>query len=312
MLTLSGVIMSNAINMTNEQRAKKAAEERWHPTIPRATHSGILIIAGKEIACDVLENGQRVLRQSTLLKSVGRSNLGSKERRRAEDVNLPVFLIANNLMPYLKQEIIEKGSPIIYRGVDGRRISGYDAAFLPEICKIYVQAEHDGVFKESPQQLRIAAICKIMLYGLAAVGITALIDDCTGYVHVREKTELQKILQAYISEELREWTKKFPDEFFKQIYRLHNWEYPKLSKNHPQYIGKIINKYVYDRLPLGVLEELKKINPINEKGIRSHRHHQFLSDDIGEENLNKQILIVTSMMKASRNKDEFIELMERI
>lgn len=36
----------------------------------------------------------------------------------------------------------------------------------------------------------------------ARVGITALVDEATGYQYDREKNELQKILKAYIAEDL--------------------------------------------------------------------------------------------------------------
>lgn len=295
--------------MITKEQAIKAANERWHPTIPKATHSGILNIGGQEIACDVLEDGTRVLRQKTFLKSLGRGKVGSKERGREESNNLPIFLQANNLAPYFGSVILERGSPIRYKGPNNQSIKGYDASLLPETCKVYVQAFNDGVLQK--QQIPIAKICQTILYGLATVGIISLIDDATNYVEKRNRDELQKILEKYISEELRVWTKKFPNEFFKQIYRLHGWEYHNL-KSHPQYVGKIINKHIYDRLPPGVLEELKKINPVQEKGFRKHRHHQFLTEDFGEKNLNNQIMQTITLMKVSDNFEGFEKLVEKI
>lgn len=302
--------MSDAKTMTNKERAQKAAYQRWHSCIPKASHSGILNIGGKEIACDVLEDGRRVLRTRTFLKAIGKSRPSGTVMRGEDNENIPVFVRANNLKKYLGKAF-EDGIKIIkYKAPNGQNITGYEAKVLPEVCKVYVTAYDDGILQDN--QLKTAVVCRAILYGLATVGIVSLIDDATGYVHVREKSELQRILEKYISEELREWTKKFPDEFFKQTYRLYNWEYPKVGKNHPQYIGKIINKYVYDRLPPGVLEELKKKNPANENGNRNYRHHQFLSENVGEENLNKQIHQVITLMKVSDNLDQFKELIERI
>mgnify|MGYP003561277120 CR=1 FL=1 len=51
----------------------------------------------------------------------------------------------------------------------------------------------------------------------ARVGITALVDEATGYQYERENDELQKILKAYISEELLPWQKRFPDIFYNCI-----------------------------------------------------------------------------------------------
>lgn len=295
--------------MDRTERAKKAAEERWNPTVPRASHSGILIIGGKEIECDVLEDGRRILRQKALLTSIGKSDLGGSNRKRAKELNLPVFLTANNLIPYLRSDFIQRAQTVTYRGINGQKLKGYDATLLPETCKVYVQAEEDGVLQSG--QLKICKICKVMLYGLATVGIISLVDDATGYVEHRSRTELEKILEKYISEELRQWTKKFPNEFFKQIYRLYGWTYPKVKKNHPQYVGKIINKYIYDDLPPGVLEELKLKNPVNEHGKRSHKHHQFLTEDIGDSNLKAQITKIVTLMKHAENIEDFKRLVSR-
>lgn len=301
--------MTDAKTMTNRERAKKASDERWHPSIPRATHSGVLNIAGKEITCDVLEGGRRVLRYKDFIKSMGKSKTSGEDAKRALSQKIPIFVSANNLTSYLAYDFMERAQEIYYKTSDGRKVIGYDATVLPEACKIYVQAENDGILQKG--QLPIAQTCKIMLYGLATVGITSLIDEATGYQEVRARNELQLILEKYISEELREWTKKFPNEFFRQIYRLHGWEYPRKT-NHPQYVGKIINSYVYEKLPQGVLDELKRKNPTNENGTRNHRHHQFLSENIGEDNLNKQILRVITIMKVSDSLESFKDLMDKL
>jgi hypothetical protein len=300
---------TSAKTMTNQERARKAVNERWHSTLPRSKHSGILNIAGQEIACDVLQDGRRVLRHGTFARAMGKAKAKSEDVERANALKIPVFVSANNLTPYLEPIISERGEQILYKGIDGRRFIGYDASLLPEACKVYVRADDAGILQK--QQKPVAQVCRSMLYGLASVGISALIDECTGYQEFRERNELQQILNKYISEELREWTKKFPNEFFKQIYRIHNWEYPKIG-NHPQCIGKFINKYIYGKLPEGILDELMKKNPSNEYGNRKYRHHQFLSEDIGDDNLKKQIVQTITVMKLSNNIDQFKEFIEKI
>lgn len=287
---------------------QKASNERWNPTIPRATHSGIINIGGIRIECDVLKDGRRVLRHKTICKAMGKGKVAGTDMKRALELKIPVFICANNLTPYFETIIQERGQQIFYKSKDGRKLIGYDANILPEACKIYVKAFNDGVLQK--QQIPIAMSCQAMLYGLASVGITALVDSATGYEIERERSELEKILEKYISEELRAWTKKFPNEFFKQIYRLHGWEYPKKT-NHPQYVGKIINKYVYDELPPGVKSELERKNP-SDNGTRKYRHHQFLTDDIGDKNLENQIIRVITIMKVSDNIEHFKEMMEKL
>lgn len=294
----------------NISRAQLGAKERWHPTTPKATHSGILVIGETELACDVLEDGRRILRQKTFVKAMGKANLGKYDHEKGKQLNLPVFLTANNLTPYLKDDFCKRGEVIEYKGVNGQRLKGYDATILPEVCKIYSQADDDKILQ--PSQVKIARVCRIMLYGLASVGIIALVDDATGYVEQRNRDELQKILENYISEELRKWTKRFPNEFFKQAYKIHGWDYSSFQKNHPQCLGNFINKYVYEQLPPGVIEELKSKNPQNENGRRKYRLHQFLTEDIGDDNLKKQITQVVTLMKVSTNLDEFKALVDKL
>ena len=301
--------MADPKTMTRAERSRKGAISRWHEPIPKATHTGILKIGGQEIQCDVLEDGRRVLRQKTFLAAIGRGKVGGKQRRGLVATNLPVFVQADNLTPYFEKDFIQRALPITYRGVDSRRYIAYDAPVLPEVCKIYVKAEHDDALQEN--QKKIAAVCKAMICGLATVGITALVDDATGYVYERERNELQKILENYIEKELLPWTKKFPDEFFEQVYRLHGWIWPKVHKNHPQYVGKFINDYIYNSLPPMVVEELKRINPANENGNRKHRHHQWLTESFGQKALEKRVIKVTAGLQFADNLDQFKNFMER-
>lgn len=287
---------------------KLAAQERWNSTTPKATHTGVLIIAGQEIHCDVLNDGRRILRQKTLAKAMGKASAGGRAYKRSEEYNLPVFLTANNLTPYLTTEFLDRSNLIIYKGIDGRKQSGYDATVLPEACKIYVQADHENDLPAN--QKKIVTVCKAMLYALATVGITALVDDATGYVYERERNELQKVLEQYIAKELLPWTKKFPDEFFEQVYRLQGWHWPKINKNHPQYVGQLINEFVYEGLSPEVLKELKNQNPTNENGNRRNRFHQHLTE-LGNSSLDKQVVKVVTLMKVSKDMDQFRELFDR-
>ncbi|MFC2044876.1 P63C domain-containing protein [Chloroflexota bacterium] len=160
-------------------------------------------------------------------------------------------------------------------------------------------------------QLPIAHRAEIIMRGLARVGITALIDAATGYEKVRDRDELNRILEAYISKELLPWTKRFPDEFYQQLFRLRGWQYRPVSVKRPKYVGKLTNELVYEKLPTGVLIELRSKNPVTPKGYRKHRHFQFLTDDIGNPHLEKQLVAVTTLMKVSPNWATFYRLFNR-
>jgi hypothetical protein len=103
----------------------------------------------------------------------------------------------------------------------------------------------------------------------------------------------------------------FPEEFFKQIYRLHGWPYrPGVAQRTPL-IGHLINIYIYEKLPPPVLPELRRRNPVTAKGYRKYKHSQFLSAETGIPELDRQIAIVTMLMRVSDDKEDFEANFER-
>ncbi len=131
--------------------------------------------------------------------------------------------------------------------------------------------------------------------GFARVGINALVDEVTGYQEVRDRQALQKILDLFISKELLKWTKRFPDEFYREMFRLKGWEFPKLGTGKPQVVGHYTNDIVYDRIAPSVLEELKQINPPNEKGNRPAKHHQWFNPRLGHPKLRDHLAGVIAL-----------------
>ena len=300
---------ARAAQMTQEERsevARVAAESRWGVEIPKANYTGVLQIADKSLSCAVLENGKRLLTQETFLSTIGRAarpKAGGSIGRLND--GLPPFIAAENLQGFVTDELRETTTPILFRSVQGGRKLGYSAELLPMVCEVYLKARDAGVIYLS--QRHIVSACDLLMRALARVGIIALVDEATGYQEVRAKDELAKILEAYVQAELRPWTRAFPPEFFEQIYRLEQWPFkPGTSKRTP-FVGKLINKYIYEPLPPGVLEELRRLNPVTEKGYRKHKHFQHLTADTGNTHLDRQITSVTMLMRISSDKIEFEE-----
>jgi hypothetical protein len=199
--------------------------------------------------------------------------------------------------------------PIRYTGPGNAKSLGYQAELVPMVCEVYLEAREQKVLTKN--QLPIARAAELLMRGLARVGIVALVDEATGYQEARARDELQTILEAYVSAELRPWLKMFPDEFFREIYRLQGWEYKPGSSKRTPYAGRLVNKYVYEQLPPGVLQELERRNPRKDSGHRSFRHHQLLTDHTGNVHLDRQISTVTTLMRIARDKRDFEDLFER-
>jgi hypothetical protein len=265
-------------------------------------YKGELNLNGLIIPCYVLNDGTRVL-----------SGRGMQEALKMVDDNKTTsghrivrYLNQKTLNPFIyKYLALDHFSPILcYEG--GKKINGYKAEVLADICDVFLQARKE--IDLSPRQLIIAEQCEILMRAFARVGITALVDEATGYQYERENDELQKILKAYISEELLPWQKRFPDIFYKELFRLNGWDYTVNGiKKRPGIIGKWTNAFIYEELPNGVLEELKKKTPKSELGNRTNRYHQLLTTDIGEPNLEKQINKVITLFQVSDNMKQFCD-----
>ncbi len=281
--------------------------------ILKATHFGKLNIGEKELTCAVLEDGSRIISRSAIFQAFGRTKRGRKkgEIRVANMPELPSFIDANNLTQYITGEIRDLLlNPVAYKAQNGREVDGYKAQLIPLMCDVYLSARMDGVLTKQQENLAIAS--EILVRSLSKLGIVALVDEATGYQADRDRDELQKLLSKYISKELLPWTKRFPDEFYQELFRLRNWEYPTASGQRPGIVGHYTNQFVYNHLPPGVKEELQKNNPSISPGRRKWKHHQFLSEDIGNIHLEKHLVKVITLMQASENWNGFIKNFNRV
>ena len=303
---------ARAAKLTPQQRseiARTGALARWGSNTVPAIKDGSLGLGKQEIKCAVLVDGTRVLNQETFLQTLGRARK-AKGRTGVTSGGRPAFLAAANLEPFITPELDSMLAPIPYNPVSGGRAWGYRAEVLPLVCDVYLAArEQRNVLTKAQEPT--AAICEILVRSLAKVGIIALVDEATGYQEVRARDELQRILEFYVQAEFRPWTKMFPDEFFEGIYRLQGWEYKPGTAKRTQYVGKLINEYVYKPLPQGVLDELRALNPVTEKGYRRRKHFQHLTADTGNTHLDRQISTVTTLMRIANTKEEFENLFER-
>ncbi|GLQ22018.1 P63C domain-containing protein [Algimonas porphyrae] len=279
-----------------------------------ATHKGTLRIGEVSIPCAVLKDGRRVLSENGIAESLG-GRSGAAKRLKTEfesgGAHMPVFLASRSLLPFITKELLDGPlKPITYRhGEKEREVTGYPAEALPEICNIWLQARQDGLL--NPQQADRAQAAEIVMRGLAELGIVALVDEATGYQSVRDKDALQAILDKYLQKEFAAWAKRFPDAFYREIFRLRGWNWNAMSVARPGVVGKYTNDIVYERLAPGILEELQKRNPTTETGVRRQRHHQYLTDDIGHPALAQHLHAVIGLMRASATWDQFKAMLDR-
>lgn len=272
---------------------------------PRAMYEGVLRIGSLEINCYVLENQERILSTRGMMKALGRTWRG----RKYSGTELPVFVEAKNLKPFIDSDLSAVLSVVEFRTPQGNKAEGFKAELLPSICELYLKARDKGALTVA--QEGVAQRAEILMRGLAHVGIIAMIDEATGFQAHRVKDALAKILEAFISKELVKWVKTFPDEFYEKLFKLKGWSFNPSSVKKPIYVGRLTNDLVYERLAPGVLEELKRLNPKTEKGTRRHRHHQWLTQEIGHPKLKEHLASLVTLMRASANWGEFHRMVQR-
>lgn len=290
---------ARADKLSAEERsriASDAAKTRWEARrdaddkkLPHVLEgfSNVLEIAGVRIPCAVIDgpNGiQRVLTENGItLALLGSRSGASKRLKKAGEESgalVPLFAAPRQLSPFITSDLLDGPlKPIDYQDGD-RVVRGYDAAILPAICNVWLRAREEQALQK--QQLGKAQKAELLARALAETGIVALVDEATGYQAVRPQNALQEYLKHVIREQLAAWVKKFPDEFFENIYKLRGWSWPGMQKNRYSVVGKYINDLVYDRLGPGVLRELEKKSPKDDRGYRQNKLHQWFTEDIGD------------------------------
>lgn len=132
-----------------------------------------------------------------------------------------------------------------------------------------------------------------------------MIYEQLGFERYKHPEALRLLIESYLSEEVRKWSKEFPDELFFWMDRLYG-NTKTTSRNRPKYYAKFIRKYIYDPIEEGlVLTELDKLNPSNPKGVRSKRHHSHLNEEKGLPTMKAQMWQVMALLKTSAGKVQY-------
>jgi P63C domain len=279
----------------------------------KGTKLGHLKIGDADIECAVLEDGTRVLSQRALTKTLAAPSGGAAFKRRLQEgvADLPIFIAYDNVQPFIDNELLASlKSPVeFFPKHGGRSALGINADLIPDVCDVWLKARDAGVLTE--RQKTIARKADILIRGLAHVGIAALVDEATDYQPIRDKEALQQILDKYLRKEFATWAKRFPNEFYQQMFRLRGWQWRGMRVNRPSVVGKYTNDLVYQRLAPGILVELQRRNPKDDRGNREGKHHQLLTDDIGLPALQNHLFATTKFMEASTTWDQFYRSMQR-
>jgi hypothetical protein len=299
-----GIARRNALSPEERENiAKKAAAARWGH---KATHKGSFREDfGIEVDCYVLndEGKTAVISQRGMGETLG---LGSSGTR------LPRFVSGKAISRYVGPELREKlEKPIVFQARVGgpetmSQVHGYDATILIDLCKAIMQAEAEG--KLAPNQVNVARQAHIIVNACAKSGIQNLVYKLAGYDATRQ--EVVEAFKFYVMEEAREYEKEFPDQLYREWYRL--YQVPKPERNKPWKFKNLTVDQVYKPLARsnGKVLELTRVMR-GQSGARYKRLHQFLSE-IGVKALRTHLGQLLGIAQVSKDKTEYEKHVDNI
>ena len=258
------------------------------PKLPVALFPGKLSIADGKYLCYVLDNGKRVISQREVVHVLTGHAKGDISR----------YLDSQNLKPFISNKLV--ADQTIQFTIPGNPVTanGYEAVLLLDICDAYLKARDEGALKTA-NQIDLAKRAEIVTRACAKLGIIALIDEATGYDKFKKKQEYQLKLQAFIADDLQEWARMFPDDFWFELARLEGVHYSPRAR--PLRWGRYVMMFVYDAVDADVGKELRKKNP--DPHFLSN-HHQWLRK-FGRDKVHDQITKVVIVMKLCNDMTEF-------
>jgi hypothetical protein len=252
--------------------------------LPFSLFRGTVQFGALEIECHVLSDFRRVFTQREMVRVLS----GGRE--------------SGNLQRYIaRNPLFEEGylgdKSLRFRTGPSVEAMGYEAEHLIDICDRYIEAKHSGALKRS--QYGLVKQSEIVMRVCARVGIIAVVDEATGFQKVRAQNALQLKLQAFIADEMQDWARMFPPEFWFELARLEGIRYS--PRNRPLRWGRYIMMFVYDAVDEDVGRLLREKNP-EPRFLKNH--HQWLKRH-GREKVNNQIQQVIAIMKLCENMDDF-------
>ena len=295
--------------------ARQAAVARWGTAgpdhIPTAIYGSAdqpLVIGDTSIPCYVLDDKRRVLAQRALQTSVGMSTSGGSDGAH----RLALFFegLTDRGIDFSSLAVRIR-SPIIFRPSAGSKPAyGYEATIINDVCEAILEARK--MKKLLSNQKHFAEHCELLLRSLARVGIIDLVDRATGYDRVRFKEDIEKIVAQFVAKVLQPYIPTFPPEYYEHIYQLNNWPFDPTSNQRPGIVGHWTNDIVYARLAPGVLEELRRLTPRDDKGRLKDKLTQRLTIDFGHPKLNEHLSGVMALMKLAKTWRSFYAFLDDV
>lgn len=323
-----GKARAQALDPKNRSEiASRAARTRWakrkashappSDSVPVAKYSGVLELAGAELPCYVLEDGQRVIGRTQFTTALTGIKGGGDLEKYLSVAALKPFVdldaITSRMVPFQLPEVA---------GLE-RDVKGLSSDLMIDICRAFTQAleahnrhvaaiasgkePNPGDQKMTDRQMEMALAAMSLLTACAKVGLDALIDEATGAQFDRADDALRVKLKAYLEAEMRAWEKTFPDELWLEFGRLTNWKGAVTQR--PKYWGHLVRELVYEYLDRDVAKWLKENQPKPQHG---QNWHQWMSSQYGLQKLIQHIYKLIGVAKTCHTMSELREKMAEL
>lgn len=279
----------NGVALSAAELVSPSSSSAIKAGLPVARYEGVLPLGTTEVNCYVLSDGQRVISRTSATTALSGIRHGG---------DLESYVGAEPLRPYLGIRLEDELVQFRLTGVEHKNVYGIAAETFLEICKAYQAAANDDALK-TDRQREIAKQAGSFLAACSYVGITALIDEATGYQYQRAEDALRVKLRAYLEEEMRPWEKTFPDQLWVEFGRLTGWQ--GAIHNRPKWWGKLVNELIYDCLDADVAQWLRENAPAPRHG---QNYHQWLTSQYGLKKLLEHIWMLIGMASACQTMDE--------
>jgi hypothetical protein len=283
--------------------AKQAAATRWL----QATHRGNFKAEfGIDVDCYVLNDEQKtaVISQRGMGEALGLGEGGSR---------LPRLITRPNIAPYVGAELKDRlDKPLVFRNMHTgennpiNRIHGYDVTILIDLCKLIIKAEDDGALTKRQEQL--AKQAHVIVNASAKAGIKGLVYALSGYDATREETVAA--FKFFVREEAREYEKEFPDQLYREWYRL--YRLPKPERNKPWKFKHLTVDQVYRPLARSSGKILQLTQAQRARSDERYKKlHQFLSE-IGVKALRQHLGQLLGIAQISRDDTEYEKYVNKV
>ncbi len=235
--------MVEAAAITDEAEHEKAKDLERHVS----AFQGVLRLDRASFPCHVLNSLKRVVEKEAVDAALSAGRVG----------DVMGYLRIIDLDRFIDAERVEAGS-IMFDTPDGRSgVAGHDCSVLVDICNAYLTARERGVLMK--QLARIVHLAETIVRACAPVGITALVDEATGFKQVMEEQELNLRLQGLVAMDLQDWVRVFPEEFWTELARLEDVRIS--ARNRPLRWARYVTAFACDAIKEDIRGKLREAPP---------------------------------------------------